>query len=200
MARFRIGFRLLATLTLLGGLTQAGLGAVTVDQVLAYKPKQPGVEVATPAAADVATCTIELEKGAKVAGDKQATAWVVKDAKGNVLRKFHDTTIRMSFSAATAMWRASFSASSGMAPAATYAWASAIVSAVSSRTLRGVRANSSPIFFRIGSAARSISKSTSVETNPSHRSALSSSRRRRVTTIRSSGPGSVNAPRTDVSR
>lgn len=88
--RFRIGFRLLAALTLVAGLTQAASAEVTVQQILGYKPSQ-AIEVTTPAAGDVAFCSIELEKGAKV-GDKQPTAWVVKDAKGTVLRKFHDTT------------------------------------------------------------------------------------------------------------
>lgn len=93
MARFRFGFRLLATLTLFAGLQQAGLAAgVTVTDVLAYKPAQPGVEITTPTSAEAATCTIELENRQKLPNGKQATAWVVKDAKGNVLRKFHDAT------------------------------------------------------------------------------------------------------------
>jgi thiol-disulfide isomerase/thioredoxin len=92
MLGFRINIRTLAALTLLGGLAQVGAAAVTVEQVLAYKPAQPGVEITTPASGEVASCTIDLEKGQMLANGKQATAWVVKDAKGNILRKFHDTT------------------------------------------------------------------------------------------------------------
>lgn len=93
MATFRFGFRLLAALTLLGSLTSMGQAAgVSVEQVLAYKPKQPGVEFTIPPSAEVPNCTVELEKGAVLANGKQATAWVLKDGKGNVLRKFHDTT------------------------------------------------------------------------------------------------------------
>src|SRR5262245_59601726 len=91
MARFRFGFRLLATLTLFAGLQQVGL-AVTVSDVLAYKPGQPGIDISTPTSAEAATCTIELENRQKLPNGKQATAWVVKDAKGTVLRKFHDAT------------------------------------------------------------------------------------------------------------
>lgn len=90
---FRFGFRALAALTLLGGLAQVGLAAPpTVEQILAYKPKQTGVEVSTPTAAEAAACTVELEKGKALAGGKQATAWVLKDGQGRVVRKFHDTT------------------------------------------------------------------------------------------------------------
>lgn len=86
----RIGFKLLSTLMLLAGLQSVGIAAVTVEQILAYKPKQANIEVSTPTAGELATCSIELEKGKVLPGGKQATAWVVKDAKGNVLRKFHD--------------------------------------------------------------------------------------------------------------
>src|SRR5215207_3020929 len=88
----RFGFRALATLTLFGGLTQAGVAAPTVADILAYKPKQPGVEITSPTPAEAANCTVELEKLKPLAGGKQATAWVLKDNQGRVLRKFHDTT------------------------------------------------------------------------------------------------------------
>ncbi len=91
-AAIRKGFRLLAALTMVTGLARAADAEVTVQQILAYAPKQAGVDVTTPTGADIARCTIELEKGAMVANGKQATAWVVKDAKGAVVRKFHDTT------------------------------------------------------------------------------------------------------------
>jgi hypothetical protein len=88
--RFRIGFRLLAALTLVAGLAQAARAEVTVQQILGYKPAQQ-VEVTTPAAGEAATCTLDLEKFKALPGGKEPTAWVVKDAKGTVLRKFHDT-------------------------------------------------------------------------------------------------------------
>jgi Thioredoxin-like len=93
MAAFRFGFRLLAVLTLLGGLVQAGLAKdeVTADVILSYKPAQKGVEYTMPSSGEVATCTIELEETGKAATGKATTAWVVKDARGAILRKFHDT-------------------------------------------------------------------------------------------------------------
>jgi hypothetical protein len=89
MGKLRFGFRLLATLTLLAGLANAGLAAdpPTAAQLLGYKPAQK-VEVS---AEDAARCKVELEKGKALPDGKTPTAWVVKDGQGRVLRKFHDT-------------------------------------------------------------------------------------------------------------
>ena len=94
MKKYRFASRALAGLTLLAGMAQAGFAAdaPTVVQVLAYKPKQAGVEISTPSAAEQSACKVELEQGRKLANGKQATAWVLKDGQGRVLRKFHDTT------------------------------------------------------------------------------------------------------------
>ena len=93
MTKFRIGFRLLAGLILTTGLVHSVAAATpTAEQILLYKPKQIGVEVTTPTAVETSACTVDLEKGRKFAGDKQATAWVLKDGQGKILRKFHDTT------------------------------------------------------------------------------------------------------------
>jgi hypothetical protein len=92
MGKFRFGFRLLAALTLLAGLANAGLAAdPTPAQLLGYKPTQK-VEVNVPNADEASKCTVELEKGTALANGKTPTAWVVKDGAGRVLRKFHDTT------------------------------------------------------------------------------------------------------------
>src|SRR5688572_21831964 len=89
MGKFRFGFRLLAALTLLAGLANAGLAAdPTPAQLLGYKPAQK-VEVS---AEDAARCKVELEKGKQLPDGKVPTAWVVKDSQGRILRKFHDTT------------------------------------------------------------------------------------------------------------
>jgi hypothetical protein len=94
MAAFRFGFRFLATLTLFAGLAKAGIakeGDVTVPQILAWEVRQANVDVSVPTKAEIATCTIELETTGKTADGKATTAWVVKDAQGRILRKFHDT-------------------------------------------------------------------------------------------------------------
>src|SRR5947209_12562780 len=91
MGKFRFGFRLLAALTLLAGLANVGLADPTPAQLLGYKPAQK-VEVNIPTTDEAAKCVVELEKGKELPGGKQATAWVVKDGQGRVLRKFHDTT------------------------------------------------------------------------------------------------------------
>lgn len=92
MARFRFGARTLASLTLLGALTPSTFAAPTAEQLLAYKPKQTGVDITSPTGQEIGTCTVDLEKIKTLPGGKQATAWVVKDASGRTLRKFHDTT------------------------------------------------------------------------------------------------------------
>lgn len=92
MGKFRFGFRLLAALTLLTGLANAGLAAdPTAGQLLGYKPAQK-VDVTVPAATEASTCTVELEKLKALPNGNQPTAWVVKDHQGKILRKFHDTT------------------------------------------------------------------------------------------------------------
>ena len=91
MGKFRISFRFLAALTLIAGLANVGLAEPTPAQLLEYKPAQT-VEVNVPTAAEAGKCVVELEKGKQLGGGKNATAWVVKDSAGKVLRKFHDTT------------------------------------------------------------------------------------------------------------
>jgi Thioredoxin-like len=93
MGKLRIGFRLLAALVLLTGLAQASVAAeVTIEQVLRFKPAQRDVDVSTPTSAEVASCTLKLEDGKSLADGKSTTAWVVRDAQGRIVRKFHDTT------------------------------------------------------------------------------------------------------------
>lgn len=94
MGTLRIGFRLLAVLTLLGALTRVSFAdpPPSAAKLLEYVPIQKGVDVTTPTAGEVSTCTVDLEKGKPLPGDKVPTAWVVKDAAGRVVRKFHDTT------------------------------------------------------------------------------------------------------------
>ncbi|HEX3152802.1 MAG TPA: thioredoxin-like domain-containing protein [Gemmataceae bacterium] len=92
MVKFRFGFRLLAALTLLAGLANAGLADdPTAATLLGYKPAQT-VDVTIPAAAEVSTCTVKLEYLKKLPDGKQPTAWVVKDSGGKILRKFYDST------------------------------------------------------------------------------------------------------------
>jgi thiol-disulfide isomerase/thioredoxin len=87
MAMRRIGTRALACLMLWGGLgSLASAAGPTVAQLLAYKPKQEGVAYATPAEAEHAACKVE---GVKLAN--RGSAWVLRDARGQLVRKFADT-------------------------------------------------------------------------------------------------------------
>ncbi len=88
MGKFHFGTRVLAALVLLGGSSLAfAAPPPSVDLILSYKPKQPGIDISIPTAAETTACTVELEKGKGA-----ATAWVLKDGQARILRKFHDTT------------------------------------------------------------------------------------------------------------
>jgi thiol-disulfide isomerase/thioredoxin len=79
---------LLPALTLFGmasSQSSAQSKPPSVDQALGLKPLQPGVEHARPAADDVKKCEIEPEKIGN------ATAWIVRDPQGVLLRRFSDT-------------------------------------------------------------------------------------------------------------
>ncbi len=58
---------------------------VTVEQILKYRPVQPGVEVETPDPDEIAQCKVEVERSGKASG------WVVYGPGGQVLRRFVDT-------------------------------------------------------------------------------------------------------------
>lgn len=58
---------------------------VTVDQILKYRPVQPGVEVENPKPEEVAQCKVEVERSGKGSG------WVVYGPNGQTLRRFVDT-------------------------------------------------------------------------------------------------------------
>ncbi len=59
--------------------------APTVADALKLTPVQPDVPFDTPSASEIQDCTIKAEKL------NGATAWVVRDANGNILRQFSDS-------------------------------------------------------------------------------------------------------------
>lgn len=78
--------RFLGAGLLLAGSTLPALAAApTAADALKLQPVQKGVEIDQPTAAEAAACTIKAEK---IGGE---TAWVVRDARGQVLRRFSDT-------------------------------------------------------------------------------------------------------------
>jgi thiol-disulfide isomerase/thioredoxin len=86
----RIGSRFFAclTLTVAAGIAQAE--TPTAENVLAFKPRQPGVAITTPAKAETASCKVELVTGQKV-GSKVPSGWLLKDGQGRTLRRFFDS-------------------------------------------------------------------------------------------------------------
>jgi hypothetical protein len=59
----------------------------SVERMLAIRPTQPDVVYSTPAADKQAGCKVELVKGT----DGKGSGWVLKDADGNLLRRFFDS-------------------------------------------------------------------------------------------------------------
>jgi hypothetical protein len=94
MATKRITTRVLAGLTLVSGLC-AGKAAAqgTPESLLARKPVMAGVQVTTPAGAELAACKAEQMAWPKT-GNATPTGVVVKDAQGRLVRQFVDTTGR----------------------------------------------------------------------------------------------------------
>jgi len=90
MVKFRLGGRLaVGCLIACGGVAPAQApksAAPSVQQMLNYKPKQDGVAITTPTDGDLAACKVEVVKGAN-----NASAWVLRDARGQLVRKFADT-------------------------------------------------------------------------------------------------------------
>lgn len=79
---------LVTPLVAIVGLTNLASGQSkppTVEQALGLKPLQAGVEYSTPATDDAKKCEIKPEKIGK------ATAWIVRDPQGQLLRRFSDT-------------------------------------------------------------------------------------------------------------
>ncbi len=85
MAKARIGARWLSALLLIGGASSAWAAGPTASDLLKFRPKQEGVEIANPSANQIANCTVEVIKGEKGSG------YLLRDADGRPLRRFFDS-------------------------------------------------------------------------------------------------------------
>jgi thiol-disulfide isomerase/thioredoxin len=70
----------------LGWSAASASAAPTPAQILQFRPKQEGVVCTTPAAADEASLKVELVKGTG-----KGSGWLLRDASGQILRRFFDT-------------------------------------------------------------------------------------------------------------
>ena len=86
MAKPRSMARLLAGLLLVGGAGPAAAAAPTVAQMLSFRPKQENVAYATPDESALAGCKVELVKGGG-----RASGWLLRDPRGQPLRRFFDS-------------------------------------------------------------------------------------------------------------
>ncbi len=84
MGTIRLGARLAAGCLVAWGSTATAWAALpTVQQMLAYQPKQDAVPLSTPAEAELAACKVEL-----VNGPGAASGYLLRDGRGQPLRKF----------------------------------------------------------------------------------------------------------------
>ena len=65
--------------------TGAAAAAPTVEKALGFTPIQPNVDYSQPTNEEIAECTIRAEK------DGGTTAWVIRNGRGEILRRFADT-------------------------------------------------------------------------------------------------------------
>jgi len=85
----RLSMRVLAGLTLFAGFglaAQAQPPAVTVEDALRRMPRQPGVDVSTPAPAQIGQCKVEVIPNKN--DPKTPLGYVVRDPAGNPVRQF----------------------------------------------------------------------------------------------------------------
>lgn len=89
MRNFRIGAKVaVGCLIACGGFASAqpAKPGVTAQQMLAYRPKQDAVVVTTPSDAELPACKVDVVKGAN-----NTSAYVLRDARGQIVRRFADT-------------------------------------------------------------------------------------------------------------
>ena len=85
MAKARRGAGLVASCLLLWGSVASA--APTVAQMLSFRPKQEGIVYTLPTSQEQDSCKVELDK----ARTGRGSGWLLKDAKGNILRRYFDT-------------------------------------------------------------------------------------------------------------
>jgi thiol-disulfide isomerase/thioredoxin len=89
MANMKIGVGLLAGLL----MSSVAMSAPppTIGQMLQFKPRHTTINYATPTEAELANGKVELVKGQKLANNKTASGWALKDAQGRLVRRFFDS-------------------------------------------------------------------------------------------------------------
>jgi peroxiredoxin len=89
MAKHHIGAWLsVGCMIVAGGVVQAqpSKPGVTPQVMLAYRPKQDSVTITTPSDTELPLCKVDVVKGAN-----NTSAYVLRDARGQVIRRFADT-------------------------------------------------------------------------------------------------------------
>jgi hypothetical protein len=87
MAKSRVGVGLVVGCLLLGGASPAWAVPPTVKQMLAYRPRQEGVAISTPAPEEYASCKVKLVTG----GRPGSSGWLLLDSGDRPLRRFFDS-------------------------------------------------------------------------------------------------------------
>ena len=83
----RTACRLGLVLMISGSISQCLRAAPTVEQMLAFQPRQKGVAISIPAQADYPLCKVELVQGTSPG----SSGWALRDPQGRLLRRYMDT-------------------------------------------------------------------------------------------------------------
>lgn len=88
MATARLGAGIVAGCLLWwGSATAVRATTPAAADILRFRPTQEGVNISTPSAQEAANCEVKLVNG----GQRGSSGWLLKDAKGQTLRRFFDT-------------------------------------------------------------------------------------------------------------
>src|SRR5260221_314492 len=85
MATARTGVKILSALMLAAGASSVWAAGPTAEELLKIRPKIEGIEITTPAEAQIPNCKVEVIKGEKGSG------YLLRDPDGKPLRRFFDT-------------------------------------------------------------------------------------------------------------
>src|SRR5262245_48620960 len=82
----RMGVRALSALLLIAGASAAWAANPTAEDLLKIRPKLDGIEISTPAEAQIPNCKVEVIKG-----ESKGSGYLLRDPDGKPLRRFFDT-------------------------------------------------------------------------------------------------------------
>lgn len=85
LLRSSIGLCAVGTCLIGSVLVSSAHAQVKIQDVLAYRPSQPGIDIDTPTAEEIPNCRLDVER------TENGSGWVLYGPQGQILRRFMDT-------------------------------------------------------------------------------------------------------------